>query len=263
MGYTRIVQFGDTTEFFYYEKNRPNYKRPHLSAIAQKRLKAIRELRKKKKDYKRRIDSILRSVNNFRAVVHHNNHYAQTVVFITLTFAFDVTYKQACQYTATFYKRVKKAYPEVPLSYISVPELTKKGRFHFHLLVYNLPTYVTEKEFSPFLWSKEDFEFRTTRNLQRLFERGYLDLRVAHNRSGAIANYMGKYMAKSLFDERYEVGRGYACSRNIKKITSYGSNTLSTFTDLIATDTVKEEKYTVPFLGECIKKTYKKINNEE
>jgi len=140
-------------------------------------------------------------------------------------------------------ERIKKAYPQVPVSYISVSELTKRGRYHFHLLVYDLPPEETKRE-------------RETRNFQRLFERGYVDICFASSITTGIAGYMAKYMGKSLVDAKNEAERGYNCSRNIRKPTSKGSNTLNTYTDLIIPDDdiVDEQKreYDVPYLGKCL-----------
>lgn len=242
MGYTKIVQYGNVTEVYEYEKNINNNKRPHVSALTKKRNKAIRESSKKKGIYTRHPSSILRSTQSFFRLVHHNNCNADTIHFVTLTFAYDLTYKTATRHVSHFMERIKKYFSEVPISYISVPELTKKGRFHFHLLVYNLPTETASLE-------------RKTRNLQRLFQRGYVDIVLATYTTKGIAGYMAKYMAKALKDGKVETTRGYNCSRNIKKIRSAGSNTLSTYSDLLIPNTdladIETKSYDVPYLGQC------------
>jgi hypothetical protein len=143
--------------------------------------------------------------------------------------------------------RYKKHFKDVPISYISVPELTKKNRYHFHLLVYDLPPETASLE-------------RETRNIQRIFQRGYVDVMSASYKTTGIAGYMAKYMAKAIRDERYETTRGYNCSANIKKITCHGSNSLSGYSDfIIPSDSIAnivEKSYDVPYLGKCL---YKKI----
>jgi len=141
---------------------------------------------------------------------------------------------------------------EIPISYISVPELTKKNRFHFHLLVYNLSTRLAGQTVRAgnAIYTTE----RETRNLQRLFERGTIDIVPATYTSRGIAGYMAKYMAKSLEDSRYETTRGYNCSRNIKKIRTYGSNTLSTYANIIPSEnlvSIDNNEYDVPYMGKC------------
>jgi len=239
----KVVQYGNITETYEYEKNRPDYKERYVSALTKKRLKKSRELAKVKGVYRRKTSSILRSVKSFFNLCHHNNCLSSSVHFFTLTFAYDLTYKTACRHVARFMERIKKDYPKVPVSYISVSERTKKGRYHFHLLVYDLPPETTQFE-------------RKTRNFQRLFERGYVDICFAGTITTGIAGYMAKYMGKSLNDEKNETTRGYNCSRNIRKPYRQGSNTLNTYKDMIipTEGIVDEEKreYDVPYLGKCL-----------
>jgi len=241
MGYTKIVQFGDTTLIYEYEKNIRNNKRPNFSSL----LKGTNRKKKKRKisPFVFRSDrSIKRSRDNFFRLVHHNNCNSNTIHFLTLTFAYDIDYKKASQYQSQFFARFKSHYPEIPLRYISVPEKTKKNRFHFHLLVYDLPSKFSQFE-------------RETRNLQRLFHRGYLDILPVSSVTPGLSGYLSKYLSKSLKDQKNQNKRGYNSSRNIKKITSYGSNTLSTFTDIIPTkQPLQVQQYNVPYLGRCIKK---------
>jgi len=239
----KIVQYGNVTEVYEYEKNIRPYKERYVSALTKKRIKKAREIAKKNGTYTRKTKNVLRSKQSFFRLCHHNNVLASSIHFLTLTFAYDCSYKKACRYVARFMEGVKKAYPQIPLSYISVSERTKKGRYHFHLLVYDLPSETTERE-------------RETRNFQRLFERGYVDLCFASTVTKGIAGYMAKYMGKSLTDEKHETTRGFNCSRNIRKPTSAGSNSLNTYTDLIipTVNVESEEKreYDVPYLGKCL-----------
>lgn len=255
MGYTKIVQFGNVTEIYEYEKNRPDYKERHVSSLTKKRNKKAREHAKIKGTYKRRKQHVIRTTNNFFRLCHHNNCLASTIHFFTLTFAYDVPYKTACRHVARYMERIKKDSPKIPVLYISVPELTKKGRFHFHLLVYNLPTEKTESE-------------RKTRYFQRLFERGYVDIRHASYTSKGIAGYMAKYMAKAFTDERIEGTRVYNTSRGIEKVRSHGSNALSTeiqlFTPIEGVEQTEKREYDVPYLGKClVTKITSKIKNEK
>lgn len=265
MGYRKIVQYGDTTEIYDYEKNirqrkginakkarilmlpRENHANELSVSSSTKRKKLQRLQRKAKGTHRRSKRSITRSKTNFFRLTHHNNCLAETIHFVTLTFAYDLTYKKALSHLNSFMEKVQRLKPEISLSYISVPELTKKGRYHFHLLVYDLPSETAQRE-------------RETRNFQRLFERGYVDICLATYTSEGIAGYMAKYMAKALTDEKNEATRGFSTSRNIEKVRTAGSNTLDSYSDLIIpTDSiVKEEhsQYDVPYLGLC---RFKKI----
>jgi len=100
MGYMKIVQYGNVTEVYDYEKNRPDYKERYVSPIVKKRRKKSREILKARGKYVRRSSSVLRSVQAFFRLCHHNNTHATTVHFFTLTFAYDCTYKTSSRYVA-------------------------------------------------------------------------------------------------------------------------------------------------------------------
>lgn len=276
MGYQKIVQFGNVTEIYSYDKEikprppsrlkarllteklagRVHKTVPTRNNVKKNRKDAIRKHAKEFGTYTRSEASIKRSRINFFRLCHHNNTSAQSIHFVTLTFAYDLSYKTACRHVARFMERVSTAQPEIPVSYISVPELTEKNRYHFHLLIYNLSTRLAGEPIKT--KSKNSAKItteRTTRNLQRLFQRGYLDIMPATYTSRGIAGYMAKYMAKALGDTRYESTRGYNTSRNIKKISSHGGNTLSIYShELIPTDNIdnyQQSEYDVPYLGVC------------
>jgi len=242
MGYMKIVQFGNITEIYEYEKPIANHKERHVSQLTKKRQKQARLARKARGLYERSPESIKKSKLAFFRLCHHNNCNSDTIHFVTLTFTYDLSIKEARGHVKRFMERTQKAKPDLSLRYISVPELTKKGRFHFHLLVYDLPPETAELE-------------RKTRNFQRLFQRGFVDISLATYNSVGIAGYMAKYMAKALTDFKDEAARGFTSSRNIKKITSAGSNTLSGYTDMIVpTDrvaNVENRQYDVKYLGKC------------
>jgi len=245
MGYTKIIQFGDTTELYEYEKNFVYTERPSLSKIQKRRLKELRNQRKTL--YIRSARSIQRSRLNFFRLVHHNNSIAKSIDFVTITFSYDISYSQANRHIAYLFERLKRKDINCnAISYISVSEKTKKGRFHFHLLVYNLPTYLSQSE-------------RTTRFIQRQFRRGYLDVSPTSYRTAGLAGYMAKYMAKSLADSKNENTRGFNCSRNIEKISSFGSNSLSEYLDeFIDKKTLAlNSQYDTIFLGRCNYNKYK------
>jgi len=242
MGYMKIVQYGNITEIYEYEKNLLHHPKKNISTIARKRRIASMAYAKSKGTYSRSQRSLKRSQLSFFRLCHHNVYLAQTVHFMTLTFAYDITYSQAVRNVQRFMERIKNTFPQIPLSYISVSELTEKGRYHFHLLVFNLSPQTQKHE-------------RKTRNFQRLWQRGYVDICFAPKVTSGIAGYMAKYMAKALGDTRYATKRGYTCSRNIEKITSAGGNTLSHYSDMIIPTEkvadIENREYDVPYLGLC------------
>lgn len=259
-GYTRIIQYGDIIETYEYEKIikkkgadarkaeqliqklKGNNGRASSNTLDAKRKKQRRIQSKEKGNYRRSHASIIRSKKNFFRLCHHNNCLAKTIHFVTLTFSYDLTFKEANRHVKRFMERVQKSATEISLRYISVPELTKKGRYHYHLLVYDLPTQTAGIE-------------RETRNFQRQFQRGYVDISPATYTSEGIAGYMAKYMAKALTNEKIGSTRTYTCSRGINKVFSAGGNSLTGYLDVVIPSEYivnREVKtYDVPYLGKC------------
>ena len=252
MGYFRSVEYGDIVDIYTYEKDISTKPKKHISAYKRKRQKQLREHIKATGTYKRTKRSINRSRQSFFRLCHHNNVHSDTIHFLTLTFAYDVSYKKALLGVRDFFSRVQKAKPEISLRYISVSEQTKAGRYHFHMLLYDLPPQTETQE-------------RETRNFQRLFGCGYVDIRIAAYNSIGIAGYMAKYMAKTLGSANNASIRGFNCSRNIKKGTSIGFNSVDEYTamSIPTTDVEKidERVYDVPYLGQCQLRKFRKIIN--
>jgi len=284
MGYTKIVQYGNITEIFEYEKEiKPRVGQSHLrhlrllqrvgsiptegssvsssESLASKRKKE----RNKNKICQRSSFSIRRAKKSFFRLCHENNLSAKSIHFLTLTFADDFKYSECLSSVNDFFKKLRahvisrEIYQEI--SYIGVPELTKKGRYHFHLLLYDLPTEIAGDTISVRRYNrrKQKWEVvyatteRFTRNLQRLYGKGYLDIRPALSVSSGIAGYMSKYMGKFLANPTNEARRAYNCSRNIKKIRSHASNSLALDKEIFIPDQLAERvvSYDVPFLGTC------------
>jgi len=242
--------YGDIAEVYEYEKNiSHNRGSKKMSAIQRKRQKE----RIQKFGYTRSDYSIKRAKRNFFRLCHHNNLLSDTISFCTLTYADDPNYAQCGRDISAFFKRLKQRYESKEhkkISYIGVPELTKNGRYHFHLLIYNLPAEVTTREIS-----LSDSSFGATRNIQRLWRKGYVTADLASYTSTGIAGYMAKYMGKALGDAKFGVRRGYNCSRNIAKIESIGGNSLDrhTLTMIYGVGGIAKDltQFEVPFLGTC------------
>jgi len=236
MGYIKIIQYADTVESYTYERQVSRAPKKSLSYLQKKR---IREIRKQGKFKSRTAFSVKRTRDNFFRLVHHNNFKATTVNFLTLTFAHDIQKIEANRAFARFFERLKKSVgKDIHLSYISVQEKTKANRIHLHVLLYNLPTSFSSSE-------------RETRYIQRMWGQGYADLRVARDRSPAIAGYMAKYLSKSIKSADNARGRYYNCSRNIEKVTSAGFNSFPSEVLEFHHDIVKQSSYDTIYLGRC------------
>lgn len=243
MGYTKVVQYGNYTEIYEYEKDLNTTRRP------RKALSKIQKARKNRRESdKPRIRSpysIRRARRNFFRICHANNLKAKTIHFCTLTLAEPTDYRTFLRYLSEFHRRLKNGFQEEgypPISYIGVPELTKKGTYHFHLLIYNLPP-------------TERIRERKTRNLQRCaWQRGYLDIRYADRVTSGIAGYMAKYMGKFLANPTNEARRAYSSSRNIDKVTITSGNKVfdKDFTPHPVGEIAQRvTTYDVPYLGTC------------
>ena len=260
MTYSRIVQYGNITETFDYEKDIKPHRKKYKSSLTKKRQAELRKLA----GYKRTAFSIKRAKRNFFRLCHANNCKAQSIHFFTLTLAHDANYSDCLRYIYIFFNKLKKYVSSVSdsqISYIGVPELTKKGRYHFHLLIYNLPTRIAGDPIFIRKYSRKLKQYylqpttteRFTRNLQRLWGRGFLDVCPTTGVTAGIAGYMAKYMGKFLANPTNEAKRAYNCSRNVEKIRSYGSKSLVDYFEDLVPDKLPERsaEYQVPFLGTC------------
>ena len=136
MSYTKIVQYGDIVELYRYEKPTKPPKRP-WSYIKPKRYT------KPQKHVKRSLYSRRRATREFIRLCRHNVMHpdTKTITFVTLTFIYDITLPKAYRALSDCMARIRRQQnPSVRLSYIAVPERTKKDRIHFHLLLFNRPT---------------------------------------------------------------------------------------------------------------------------
>jgi len=253
MGYTRIVQSGHVLEVYEYEKEL------HLPDYWQKHVRKIRrhlggKKRRKTETYKgrdavryRSPRSISRAKQSFFRLVQSNLPRTENLAFITLTTHTNIDAVVAYRYLADFWARMRKNIAN-ELTYISVPEWQKKsGNIHFHCLVWGLPSEAIRSE-------------GATRNVQRQWNRGYVDVRPAVNTSPAIAGYMAKYMGKAMEDERLRNIRAYSSSRNIHRPRTSGANALNSYLDSIDgyvdNNLDKTTLYETKWLGRCNYKSY-------
>lgn len=280
MGYSRIVQYGNITEIYQYERPRIRpQKQNHLkihrllcrtSRTEKTRLVKPPTTQKKSIGYFRKDSAIRRTLRDFYRLCHHNVVNSKSVHFVTLTFIHDYTYKECRTFLKLFIQKASKLNQDIPIRYISVPELTKKNRYHFHILMFDLlpqtsglPISKRGKKIPSFTTERD------TRLLQHCFGKGFVDICPTTYSTGGIAGYMAKYMSKSFTENTINASsRNYNCSRNIKKISSYASNTLNPLIPLLKPDVqtieIKEMVYNDKYLGKCKNTRIKTIiNNNE
>ncbi len=245
MAYQRIVQHADIIEVYDYTKN-----------LVPKRSKSSPRRKRRSKPVRRQY-SLRRAKSSFFRLVAHNLHYSSTiggsVSLVTLTTMGGVSLDKGYRYLALFIKNVQTKGHQA-ITYIGVPEWQKKsGNLHFHLIVFGLSAEYQKTE-------------RDRRNLQRLWGRGFVDIRPAIDYSPKIASYLAKYMFKASGDDRLGSRRSYSASRNVQKVRQAGSNSLSAYTDMIVGQTgvdnslLYQKEYDTMWLGRC---RYQKIKLSE
>jgi len=244
MGYARIVQYGDTMEYYEYEK-------PFIERRIRRSPSALERKRtaeRRKQGVPRSEFSIRRARANFTHLVAENLYQRGAPALITLTNHLpDVSLTQGFRNLASFKKNVQNQMG-VTLTYIAVPEYQKRGRLHYHLLAWGLGEAQTKFE-------------RSTRNLQRLYGKGFLDVRVAYDSSPKLASYLAKYFTKAYADPRNVGKRTYTASRDVNRPRAYGSNSLSSYTDSTLIDPLDAKlvvSYNTKYLGRCTLTKYKK-----
>lgn len=245
MGYSKIIQSGVLAELFtytkpYVQKNKGSYRRTRK--LIRKGVTSTNQRTER---------SVKRAKTSFYRLVLSNLYRETPPTFVTLTNYKQVSINEGYEALRGFQKRLKQVYGDI--TSISVPEWQKTSGFlHFHCLVWGIP--------------KEDaIRERNRRFLQGLWARGYVDTRVAHDKSPAIAGYMAKYMQKAMYDSRLRNRRAYSSTHNVFRPYSAGGNALATYKDYIVGDNYvleKESSYATLYLGDCIYQRFKLKEND-
>lgn len=134
----RVVVSGDILEFYEYERG-------YLKGAESKGGRHNKAISDEKKE-KNKADVSYRARRTVRRLINANiGQYGRDVTakFVTLTFREHITDLKSANYEFTkFMKRLnyeifntKKA----KIKYIVVPEYTKKGRIHYHVIFFNIP----------------------------------------------------------------------------------------------------------------------------
>lgn len=168
-----VIISGQYLEHYQYQK----------PVFCQKKQKLI----KKKTNYNIK-SNINRAKHEFRRLIYTN---FQEFKFITLTFKDDIKDYSIANYE--FNKFIKKLSRVYTYLYIAVPEKTKKGRIHYHVIS-SLP-YIKNQELRK-IWGNGFIRINRTTEIER------------------IVIYLTKYLFK---DKSQKHKKKYFCSRNIKR----------------------------------------------
>jgi len=122
---------------------------------------------------------------------------------LTLTFSNHITsVPMAYMRFKEGMRRIKFEYPN--LEYIAVPEFTKKGRVHFHLIVWGIPEWHVASE-------------RDYRRIATMWGLGFIDI-VPTNGSKKLISYVSKYFVKASADPRLVNQKAYTRSRSMNLV---------------------------------------------
>jgi len=182
----------------------------------QKQLSIFEQLQEKK-----RIQniSINRTKTQLIRLVNCNNDLNK---FITLTFRQPIQdLTQANYELKKFIQRLKTTYPQ--LKYIAVPEFTKKGNIHYHLLTNNK-------------YIKSQF-------LEQIWKNGFIKINKTRDQYN-LSFYISKYLTKNNFDIRYFNKKKYFFSKNLlRSIITIGIKAKNFFDSHLKEITTNFEKW--------------------
>ena len=187
--YKKAIVSGHVIEIYQYEK--PVYSDYELNKIRQH--EGRRQEASEDNKQKNREKCSNRAARTVRRLV--NSNIAINSKFLTLTFADHVTDLKKANYEFKKFKQRFEYYLGVRIKYLCVPEFTKKGRIHYHVVLFNLP-------------------FVKNKTLQSIWSNGFIKINKIDNCDN-VGAYVSKYMTKD--NEQMIEEKSYFTSRNLEK----------------------------------------------
>lgn len=212
MGHVKVVQSGKILEMYEYEKEI----QPKLH-IRRKR----KDIEAPAKRYKyRRSDNAKRMQKSFVRLVRANLVGDDRPALFTLTNYENVSFERGVATLTVFVSRLRKLFGK-GFRYIAVPEFGRKNtqRLHFHVMMWGLPDDLVKNE-------------RYNRYFQNIWQAGYVDC-ISTDGSIKLAGYLGKYLSKSMFDDRITGKKAYSVSRNALRPVSLSFKTAISHSEAI------------------------------
>ena len=187
--YKKAIVSGHVIEIYQYEK--PVYSDYELNKIRQH--EGRRQEANEDNKQKNREKCSNRAARTVRRLV--NSNIAINSKFLTLTFADHVTDLKKANYEFKKFKQRFEYYLGVRIKYLCVPEFTKKGRIHYHVVLFNLP-------------------FVKNKTLQSIWSNGFIKINKIDNCDN-VGAYVSKYITKD--NEQMIEEKSYFTSRNLEK----------------------------------------------
>lgn len=175
-------------------------------------------------------------------------------LLVTLTFRGDATDASYANDALRFFQvRLRAKYPEARSLF--VPELSPRGRIHFHGLLFNVPLSLGD--------SRDhrgrrvpDGEERTSRTIGNLWGEGFVDV-LKTDGSGRLASYISKYITKGGGEVLFAAMRIVRVSGNFPKEIQVRGKAAKRLAAMYATkEPTREWEGEHDFLGKVSKKTY-------
>jgi hypothetical protein len=136
-----------------------------------------------------------------------------------------------------------------------IPELSKRGRIHFHGLLFNVPLHLGDTRKGR--RRLQDGEERKTRTLAKLWGEGYVDV-LQTDGSGALAGYLTKYITKGAGEPMFNAMRLLRISHGFPKEIVIRGDFAEILRDKYALKKpIKEWSGDHMFLGKITRKTYR------
>lgn len=228
MGYKKIIQSGDLLEIYEYKHTYiPRFKNTRKGEVFGRRSPSRN----------RRPDNLFRLTKGFVRLVRSNLVRKKAPLLVTCTFAEKVDVVEGYCLFSRFIRLLRSTYGKT-FSYVAVPEFQKRGSIHFHILFWDL-----------LITPKHERKYRI---IQRHWGQGFVDC-VTTDSSPKLAKYLGKYLFKTLRDERLGGKKAYSASRNILRPVQKTFNGSNIMDSVIVGDSIPERVvyYDTQWLGAC------------
>lgn len=214
-----MIESGNVTEVFKYEKDKRIYRRKRKKDTYYRRMRDPEP---------RREDNIRRARQSFKRLVRSNLDGIEAPALFTFTMYQVVPIGASCVAFSECVNRLRRAIGS-RFRYIAVPEFQKRGAVHWHVLIWGLPSdWACRGSWSKIgrYWRfKHECEAgrqceRRTRRISRLWGLGFVD-GIVTDGSLKLAGYLAKYMSKAMHDTRLGRKRAYNTSRNSLRPVSF------------------------------------------
>lgn len=135
---------------------------------------------------------------NIRRLINANVwQYGEPPIFLTLTFAENVTDTKQANYEFKKFRQRLEYMLNIKLKYVAVVEFQKRGAIHYHIVFFNLPYVPVEK-------------------LSEVWSNGFIKVNKIDHVDN-VGAYLTKYIGKEFQDDRLRGQKCYFTSRGLVK----------------------------------------------